>query len=51
MTTDNPHIGSSLDEFLREEGILEEARSIAVRDALEWQAQQAAQPVSPTPLS
>jgi antitoxin HicB len=41
MTTQNPHIGSSLDEFLREEGILEEARSIAVKEALAWQVEQA----------
>lgn len=39
--TQNPHIGSSLDDFLREEGILEEARSIAVKEALAWQVEQA----------
>jgi len=41
MTTRNPHIGSSLDDFLKEEGILEEARSIAVKEALAWQVEQA----------
>lgn len=41
MTTRNPHIGSSLDDFLREEEILEEARSIAVKEALAWQVEQA----------
>ena len=41
MTNQNPHIGSSLDDFLREEGILEEARSIAVKEALAWQVEQA----------
>jgi len=41
MTTQNPHTGSSLDDFLREEGILEEARSIAVKEALAWQVEQA----------
>jgi antitoxin HicB len=41
MIAQNPHIGSSLDEFLREEGILEEARSIAVKEALAWQVEQA----------
>jgi antitoxin HicB len=41
MTPKNPHIGSSLDDFLREEGILEEARSIAVKEALAWQVEQA----------
>ena len=41
MTNENPHIGSSLDDFLREEGILEKARSIAVKEALAWQVEQA----------
>ena len=41
MKPKNPHIGSSLDDFLREEGILEEARSIAVKEALAWQVEQA----------
>ena len=41
MVNENPHIGSSLDDFLREEGILEEARSIAVKEALAWQVEQA----------
>jgi hypothetical protein len=37
----NPHIGSSLDDFLKEEGIFEETRAIAIKDALAWQVQQA----------
>lgn len=41
MKKQNPHIGSSLDDFLREEGILEEARAIAWKEALAWQVQQA----------
>jgi hypothetical protein len=41
MTRHNPHIGSSLNEFLKEEGILEEARAIALKDAVAWQIQQA----------
>ena len=41
MKMQNPHIGSSLDDFLKEEGILEEARSIAVKEALAWQVEQA----------
>jgi len=41
MTPQNPHFGSSLDDFLREEGILEEARSIAVKEALAFQVEQA----------
>jgi antitoxin HicB len=41
MLIDNPHIGSSLDDFLREEGILEEARFVAVKEALKWLTTQA----------
>jgi len=41
MTPQNPHFGSSLDDFLRGEGILEEARSIAVKEALVFQIEQA----------
>jgi antitoxin HicB len=41
MTKRNRHIGSSLDEFLREEGVLEEARAIALKDAVAWQVQKA----------
>jgi hypothetical protein len=41
MTKRNKHIGSSLDDFLKEEGILEETRAIAVKDAVAWQVQQA----------
>lgn len=37
----NPYIGSSLDEFLREEGILEEARALALKETLAWQLQKA----------
>jgi DNA-binding Xre family transcriptional regulator len=35
------HIGSSLNEFLKEEGILEEARATALKEALAWQVQNA----------
>ncbi len=41
MTKENPYIGSSLDDFLKEEGMLEQARSIAVKEALAWQVEQA----------
>ena len=41
MTKRNKHIGSSLDECLKEEGVLEETRAIALKDALAWQVQQA----------
>lgn len=41
MKKQKTHIGSSLDDFLKEEGILEETRAIAVKEALAWQVQQA----------
>jgi len=37
----NKHVGSSLDDFLKEEGMLEEARSLAIKEAVAWQVQQA----------
>ncbi len=37
----NPHRGSSLDDFLTEEGILEEASAKATKRALAWQFSQA----------
>jgi antitoxin HicB len=40
-TKQKKHVGSSLDDFLKEEGILEEARAIAIKKALTWQVQQA----------
>lgn len=36
----NPHVGSSFDDFLEEEGILSEANTIAVKRVLAWQIQQ-----------
>jgi antitoxin HicB len=42
MTEDkNPHRGSTLDDFLREEGISEQATAIAVKRVIAWQLQQA----------
>ena len=41
MKKRNKHIGSSLDDFLKEEGILEETRTIALKETLAWQIQQA----------
>ena len=41
MKKKNPHIGSSLEEFLNEEGILEEARAVALKESLAWQVRQA----------
>jgi predicted XRE-type DNA-binding protein len=39
----NYHIGSSLDEFLEEEGILGEVYAIAIKRVLVWQIEQAMQ--------
>ena len=41
MKKRNKHIGSSLDDFLKEEGILEETRAVALKETLAWQVQQA----------
>ena len=38
MKKRNKHIGSSLDQFLKKEGILEGARATAVKEASEWRA-------------
>lgn len=37
---DNQHIGSSVDDFLAEEGILEEATERAIKRVLAWQIEQ-----------
>jgi hypothetical protein len=37
----NPHLGSSFDEFLKEEGIYEEVTATAMKRALAWQIAQA----------
>ena len=37
----NPHRGSSLDAFLEDEGILEEATAKAVKKVLAWQFSEA----------
>ena len=37
----NPHRGSSLDEFLEDEGILEEATAKAAKKVLAWQFSEA----------
>jgi hypothetical protein len=41
MKKRNKHIGSSLEDFLKEEGILEEPRAAALKETLAWQVQQA----------
>ena len=38
---DETHIGSSLEDFLQEEGQLKQARQIAAKRVLAWQLQQA----------
>ena len=37
MRKKNPHIGSSLEDFLWEEGILEETRATALKEMVAWQ--------------
>jgi len=37
----NPHIGSSLDDFLKEESIFEEAQTRAVKEVTAWQLKKA----------
>jgi antitoxin HicB len=37
----NKHIGSAFDDFLKDEGIYEDAQSHAVKRVLAWQLQQA----------
>ena len=37
----NPHWGSTVDDFLEEEGVLEEFRAVAVKEVIAWQIQQA----------
>ncbi len=39
----NPHIGSSFEDFLSEEGIDEEVRAAAVKQVLAWQIDQCRQ--------
>jgi antitoxin HicB len=41
MKKQNKHVGSSLDDFLKVEGILEETRTIAIKEAVAWQVKQA----------
>lgn len=43
MKKPNKHIGSSLDDFLAEQGILAETRAIALKEAVAWQVQKAMQ--------
>src|SRR5215472_1098453 len=38
--SDNPHTGSSFDDFLKEEGIYEECTAAAMKRVLAWQVEQ-----------
>jgi len=40
MSERNQRIGSSLNDFLRDEGILEKARAVAIKEAVAFQIQQ-----------
>jgi len=43
MVTKNPHIGSTLEDFLKEEGIYEDATNYAIKRVLAWQVEKAMQ--------
>lgn len=40
MTTKNPHLGSSFDDFLEDEGLLDSSREVATKRVLAWQLTQ-----------
>ena len=40
-TPANPHWGSTLDEFLEEEGTRDEFQAVAIKEVLAWQIEQA----------
>jgi hypothetical protein len=41
MKKRNKHIGSSLEDFLKEEGVLEATRAVVLKETLAWQVLQA----------
>ncbi|MFZ0314090.1 MAG: Fis family transcriptional regulator [Candidatus Korobacteraceae bacterium] len=41
MRKTNPHIGSSLDDFLKAEGVLEQTRAAALKEVIAYQVQKA----------
>jgi hypothetical protein len=41
VSKQNRHVGSSLEDFLKEEGTLEETRSIAIKETIAFQIQRA----------
>ncbi len=40
MTTDTQHVGSDFDDFLKEEGLLEEAGLVAIKRVIAYQVDQ-----------
>lgn len=38
---ENQHAGSGIDDFLREEGLLEEFQALAIKEVIAWQLEQA----------
>jgi len=40
MNSNNPHIGSSLEDWLEEEGLLEDATNFAIKSVIAWQVGQ-----------
>ena len=43
MNATAPHLGSSLDDFLKEEGIFEQMQNRAIKEVIAWQLTQAMQ--------
>ena len=43
MNTTAPHLGSSLDDFLKEEGNFEQTQNRAIKEVIAWQLTQAMQ--------
>ena len=43
MNATSPHLGSSLDDFLKEEGIFEQTQNRAIKEVIAWQLTQAMQ--------
>lgn len=41
MINCNERLGSSMDDFLQDKGVLEEASTIALKDAVAWRVQEA----------
>ena len=43
MTKKNPHIGSSFEDFLAEEGLLEDCTNAAIKRVIAWEVEHAMQ--------